>query len=99
MVALWTIFYGSERKLDTLHFDCLLTNNIFFQIKGRKRFSLIRPQDGQFCGRHNWRWYELNPEKPDHKKFPNISQVTIDEFIVSAGDLLYIPPGRLHAVV
>lgn len=91
-------FMGPAGSWTPLHFDCLMTHNIFFQVRGRKRFTLIRPEEKVFCGRYNWRWFEFNPEQPNYDKFPNLSRIKMYELIVNAGDMLYIPPGTLHAV-
>jgi len=91
-------FMGPAGSWTPLHFDCLMTHNIFFQVKGSKRFTLIKPEDGILCGRYNWRWFELNPEKPDYDKFPNLHQIKMHKVVINAGDMLYIPPGTLHAV-
>lgn len=91
-------FMGPQGSWTPLHFDCLLTNNIFFQIRGKKVFTLIKPNDGKYCGRYNWRWFEFNPEKPDYHKFSNMSSQKIQQIIIGPGDMLYMPPGMLHSV-
>ena len=91
-------FMGPQGSWTPLHFDCLLTNNIFFQVRGKKLFTLIKPSDGKYCGRYNWRWFEFNPEKPDYQKFSNMQQIKMEQIIVNPGDMLYMPPGMLHAV-
>jgi hypothetical protein len=91
-------FLGPRNSLTPLHFDTLLTHNIFFQIRGRKRFILLPADQTVFCGRRDWRWFDIDPEKPDLRKFPGYRQATPIEVIVKPGDILYIPPGTLHHV-
>jgi len=91
-------FLGPVNSLTPLHFDTLLTHNLFFQIKGRKRFTLLSADQKAFCGRRGWRWFDVDPESPDLKKFPEYRQARPVEVIAESGDVLYIPPGTLHHV-
>jgi hypothetical protein len=91
-------FLGPIDSLTPLHFDTLLTHNLFFQIKGRKRFTILSADQMAYCGRRGWRWFDVNPEKPDLDRFPEYRQATPVEVIVEPGDILYIPPGTLHHV-
>ena len=91
-------FMGPKGSWTPLHFDCLLTHNIFFHVYGKKKFFLIKHEDMKHCGRVGWRWFNLDPEKPDISKFPEFTKLHITEVILNSGDMLYIPPGTLHAV-
>lgn len=91
-------FLGPKNSTTPLHFDCLLTNNLFFQVYGRKKFILFNPADREFCYRDGWRWFRVNPEKPDYDKYPRFKQAQSCEVILNPGDVLYMPPGTLHYV-
>lgn len=91
-------FIGSSDSITPLHFDCLLTNNLFFQVVGRKQFTILMPEDAQYCYRHSWRWFRVNPENPDLDKYPQYKNAKPIKFIVNPGDILYMPPGTLHHV-
>lgn len=91
-------FLGSAHSITPLHFDCLLTNNIFFQIVGRKQFTILLPEDAKYCYRQGWRWFLVNPENPDFNKYPDYENARPIRFIVNPGDILYMPPGTLHHV-
>ncbi|MEA5602487.1 cupin-like domain-containing protein [Nostoc sp. UHCC 0252] len=91
-------FIGASNSLTPLHFDCLLTNNIFFQLVGRKEFTILIPEDGKYCYRKGWRWFLVNPENPDFNKYPDYKNARPIKFIVNPGDILYMPPGTLHHV-
>jgi hypothetical protein len=91
-------FIGSSDSITPLHFDCLLTNNLFFQIVGRKQFTLISPEDSKYCYRKDWRWFRVDPENPDYNKYPEYENARPIKIIVNPGDILYIPPGTLHHV-
>jgi ribosomal protein L16 Arg81 hydroxylase len=91
-------FIGASGSITPLHFDCLLTNNLFFQIMGRKQFTLIPPDDSKYCYKYAWRWFRVDPENPDFNRYPKYKNAKPIKFIVNPGDILYIPPGTLHHV-
>lgn len=91
-------FMSAKNSVTPLHFDTLLTHNIFFQIKGRKIFTIIRPEEGKYCYRKNWRWFDVNPENPNYIKHPDFENVSMFNIEVRAGDIFYMPPGTLHQV-
>jgi ribosomal protein L16 Arg81 hydroxylase len=92
------VFLGPKSSLTPLHFDCLLTHNLFFQVKGRKRFTLMPHSAAKYCYRRQWRWFEVDVEKPDYERFPLFRNAKPVEVIVQPGDGLYMPPGTLHHV-
>ncbi|WP_430907947.1 cupin-like domain-containing protein [Maribacter sp. 2-571] len=91
-------FMGTTGSLTPLHFDTLLTNNLFFQVVGKKKFILIDVKGKDNCYIEGWRWAKFNPDKPDYEKFPNAKNVNIMEVVIGPGDILYMPSGMLHQV-
>lgn len=91
-------FLGPSQSITPLHFDTLLSHNLFFQIMGRKHFILIPYDQRKYCYRYQWRWFQVNPAEPDLKRFPLYRRVRPMECTVGPGDLLYMPPGMLHHV-
>lgn len=91
-------FLGPSHSLTPLHFDCLLTHNLFFQVMGRKRFILLDHGQLRYCYRYRWRWCEVDAENPDFERHPRFLLAQASECIVEPGDLLYLPPGTLHQV-
>ncbi|MFI6391973.1 cupin-like domain-containing protein [Nonomuraea sp. NPDC050547] len=91
-------FVGPSQAVTTLHFDTLLTHNLFFQLDGSKRFVMVANEDRDRCYTYNWRWAEVNPEDPDYDRHPDFRGVRVMEAHVQAGDLFYMPPGTLHQV-
>jgi hypothetical protein len=98
----WTLFaqmfLGPSASVTPLHFDCLLTHNLFFQIFGRKRFTLLPPEELSRCYPHHWRWCAVDAEAPDDHRFPLFREARRAEVVVGPTDLLYMPPGTLHHV-
>lgn len=91
-------FMGPVGTVTPLHFDTLLSHNLFFQIYGAKTFTIVPADQADFCGRRGWRWFDVDPEQPDYVRFPQYRQATPVVVNVRAGDILYMPPGTLHHV-
>lgn len=91
-------FLGPRHSLTPLHFDCLLTHNLFFQVIGRKRFILLPYEQLAYCYRYRWRWCAVDAEQPDFDRHPLYRQAQPQACIVEPGDALYMPPGMLHHV-
>jgi ribosomal protein L16 Arg81 hydroxylase len=98
----WTsfaqMFLGPTGSVTPLHFDCLLTHNLFFQVWGRKRFTVLPHEELDKCYPRDWRWSRVNVEQPDLERFPLFRGARRAEVVVEPGDLLYMPPGALHHV-
>ncbi|WP_159731835.1 cupin-like domain-containing protein [Methylosinus sp. Ce-a6] len=98
----WTsfaqMFLGPTASVTPLHFDCLLTHNLFFQVWGRKRFTLLPYRELQRCYPYDWRWCEVDVEDPAHDRYPLFRDATRAVVVVGPGDVLYMPPGTLHHV-
>lgn len=91
-------FMGATGSLTPLHFDTLLTHNLFFQVVGRKRFILIPADQKDLCYIEGWRWAKFDPSRPDFGHFPLAKGLEPMEVILEPGDILYIPSGMLHQV-
>ncbi|MCX5345159.1 cupin-like domain-containing protein [Streptomyces atratus] len=91
-------FVGPARAVTPLHFDTLLTHNLFFQIQGSKRFVMVADAERDKCYTYNWRWAAVDPEAPDLDRYPLFRHATVLTCDVEAGDVFYMPPGTLHKV-
>ncbi len=91
-------FVGSANSLTPLHFDSLETNNLFFQVSGRKRFIIVPPKNREYCYRRVWRWSEVDAESPDLDRFPLFRNAEARECTLGPGDAVYIPPAAFHQV-
>jgi len=98
----WTrfaqFFLGPSTSVTPLHFDCLLTHNLFFQLRGRKRFTVLDHAQLEYCYPHDWRWCAVDPESPDFDKYPLYRNAAPHPILVEPGDVFYMPPGMLHHV-
>lgn len=80
-----------------------LVNNIFVQIKGRKRILLAAPDQDQYMyprgGEQGAYWHsQVDPERPDAERFPLFFDAQLQEAIVGPGDILFIPGNYWHYV-
>ncbi|WP_344350444.1 cupin-like domain-containing protein [Catellatospora coxensis] len=91
-------FMGPTRSVTPLHFDTLLTNNLFFHLAGRKRFILVPADQRRLCYTHRWRWAKFDPADPDFEAFPLAKEATAVSVVLEPGEILYLPPGTLHHV-
>jgi hypothetical protein len=91
-------FVGPSGAVTPLHFDTLLTHNMFFQFHGTKRFVMVDGADRDRCYTFNWRWSRVDPDEPDLERFPRFAGVRLRSCVVEAGDIFYMPPGMLHKV-
>jgi hypothetical protein len=79
------------------------TENIFVQVRGRKRITLASPLNDPFMyprapsmGAY---WHsEVDPESPDLQKYPLYAKAALLEGIVGPGDIIYIPRNYWHHV-
>lgn len=92
------MFLGPTGSLTPLHFDCLLTHNLFFQVWGQKRFTLFPYEDLKKCYPYDWRWCRIDVERPDYEAYPLFREANGAEVVVGPSDMLYMPPGTLHHV-
>lgn len=91
-------FMGSTNSLTPLHFDTLCTHNMFFQIRGSKKFYIVPAKDRDKCYLDSWRWAKVDLENPDFNKFPLLEKAQREEVLVEPGDILFMPSGTLHQV-
>ncbi|MBN3942868.1 MAG: cupin-like domain-containing protein [Nostoc sp.] len=85
------LLIGSKKSSVGLHIDALCTQGWLAAIYGRKRFILIPPDQQKFVYDG-----EVDTFNPDLKKFPLYVNVKPVEFILSPGELLYIPSMWWH---
>ena len=91
-------YYGGKHSVTPLHIDSLCTHNIFFQIKGKKRFIFILKNEEKYCYVRNYKYYKVDPENPDYETYPKFKNVNPMECIIEPGDMLYFHPVCLHQV-
>jgi len=94
-------FLGPAGTVSALHFDGY--HNFFVQVYGRKKFTLISPEQSRFVY-YPWayprtHYSPVNVGRPDLERFPLFQNVTPLEAVVSPGEILFIPVRWWHYVV
>jgi len=94
------LWIGPKGTKTPWHYD--LTNNLFLQIQGQKKFTLVPFEQNINMYNHNHVYTDIPSFdynlKEVYNKFPNFSNVKPIEFIVNEGDVLFIPIGWWHKV-
>jgi hypothetical protein len=91
-------FLGPDGATTPLHFDTLLTYNLFFHLQGRKTFTLIDWRQRDRCERRRWRWFGLDPDRSDFAAEAQERGIEFAQVTLNPGDVLLMPPGMLHHV-
>lgn len=91
-------FMGPDGVGTPLHFDTLLTNNLFFQIQGEKRFTVIPFKYRNQCMRDGWRWFDLDADVDSFEHDMTARNIEFARVDLHPGDILHMPAGVLHHV-
>jgi Cupin-like domain len=81
-----------------------LINNIFVQIRGRKRIVLAHPDQDAFMYQRApeedayWHSHIYDPDKVDFSQYPMFRKATLFETIIHPGEILFIPGNYWHHV-
>ena len=94
-------FLGPAGTISALHFDGY--NNFFVQVYGRKKFTLISPEQSRLVY-YPWdyprtHYSPVNVGCPDLERFPLFRKVTPLEVVIAPGEILFIPVRWWHYVV
>ena len=95
------LWFGTEATETPLHYD--VANNLFGQLRGRKRFVLIDPEQADLVypqrGDVKHRNLSLvSVEQPDFERFPLFARVQSLAGELGPGDLLFFPAFWWHHV-
>ncbi len=95
---------ASDGAVSRMHYDA--AHNLFLQVRGRKRFLLIKPSDAvahrvpMYPSSHPChRASPIDPTAFLLSSAPEMANVVAQEALLEAGDLLYLPPFWLHHVI
>jgi hypothetical protein len=94
------LWFGGANCVSPLHFD--ISQNFLLQVYGEKHVVLISPDDSPYLYPDTKKEYKnlsnVDPENPDHVKYPLFKKATLMSCILEPGDVLYMPPGWWHQV-
>jgi hypothetical protein len=90
------LWFGPAGTVTCLHHD---TSNILMaQLLGRKRFRLLPPSQWQYLYNSTGVFSDVDCEQPDLGRYPRFRHATITEFVLEAGEVLFMPVGWWHHV-
>jgi hypothetical protein len=92
-VFLW---FGSGGTITPLHHDVM--NVMVAQIYGRKRFTLIPPEQTPYLYNNIGVYSEVNCDNPDYERHPLYREVAPINVVLGPGDVLFLPVGWWHYV-
>jgi ribosomal protein L16 Arg81 hydroxylase len=92
-VFLW---FGPAGTVTPLHHD--LMNVLVAQIFGRKRFTLIPPEQTPYLYNNVGVYGEVDCGNPDFVRHPLYRQARPLDVVLNPGDVLFIPVGWWHYV-
>jgi hypothetical protein len=90
------LWFGPAGTVTPLHHD--LMNVLVAQIYGRKRFTLISPEQTPYVYNNVGVYGEVNCAAPDYTKHPLYRHVRPINVVLNPGDVLFIPVGWWHYV-
>jgi histone arginine demethylase JMJD6 len=88
------IFIGPKGAVTPLHMDIWRTHAWLSQLVGRKRWILFPPEQSDLLYD-----YQVDPERPDLKRFPLYRHARPVECTIGPGDTIFVPTGWAHWVV
>lgn len=91
-----TLWVGPAGTRTPLHHDS--TNILFCQIVGRKRFWLIPPWEGSLLDDADGYYARFDPAAPRDTWPPEHADAVLHEFVLEAGEALFLPAGWWHQV-
>ena len=90
------LWFGPGGTITPLHHDIM--NVMVAQIYGRKRFTLICPEDTPYVYNEVGVYSEVDCKNPDYTRHPWYQYATPMEVVLDPGEVLFIPVGWWHHV-
>ena len=90
-------FMGPAGIHSKLHVDIWHTDAWLCNLQGRKRFSVFHPAHKKYLQGKDDKWVDLS--NPDMARYPEFNRAAPVEFVLEAGEMLYIPRKWPHAAV
>lgn len=91
-----SIWIGPGGTVTPLHQDTV--NNLFCQVRGRKRFILTDPSNAELLRDCLSYYSDLDAERFDLQRYPYLAGVDRQVVTLGPGDALFIPAGWWHHV-
>ena len=89
-----SLWIGPKGTVTPLHFDMI--NNFFCQIRGSKRVRLVPSWSMPWVYNDYHVYSDVDAASPDFDQHPLFSNVTMYDFVIYPGEILFIPMGWWH---
>lgn len=89
-----SLWIGPKGTVTPLHFD--MVNNLFCQIRGSKRVRLVPSWSLPWVYNDYHVYSDVDAAQPDFDNHPLFKNATVYDFVVNAGEILFIPIGWWH---
>jgi hypothetical protein len=89
-----SLWVGPSGTITPLHFDMI--NNLFCQIRGRKRVRLIPSWSMPWVYNDYHVYSDVDVAAPDITAHPLFENATVYDFVINPGEILFIPIGWWH---
>jgi hypothetical protein len=90
------LWFGPSGTITPLHHDIM--NVMVAQIYGRKRFTLLCPEDTPYVYNEVGVYSEVDCKNPDYTRHPWYQYATPVQVVLNPGEVLFIPVGWWHHV-
>lgn len=90
------LWFGPAGTITPFHHD--LTNNLMAQIVGRKRVRIIASCELSRIPNFQHCFTPIDGRAIDVVRYPDMAEVTVHEYIIEPGELLFLPVGCWHFV-
>jgi hypothetical protein len=91
------MFFGGKGTTVRIHYDIDMSNVLHTHFAGSKRVVLIAPEYTTFLYCLPLNTYSLiDPDNPDYNRYPALKYVKGYDFVLEAGDSLFMPSGYWH---
>ena len=92
-------FFGGEGAVTRIHRDMDNSNVYLTELAGRKRVVLFDPKYSEMLYRYPFGTHtSIDINNPDYDKYPALDKVIGYDFIIEAGDTLFMPSGWWHHI-
>lgn len=95
------LFMAGKGARVQMHFDIDMADILLCHFGGKKRVTLISPEQTRYLYRVPFSFsslFDIDYDKPNFEKYPALKNIRAEVVELNHGDVLYIPPGYWHYV-
>ncbi|WP_019557360.1 cupin-like domain-containing protein [Thiomicrorhabdus arctica] len=95
------LFMAGKGARVQMHFDIDMADILLCHFGGKKRVTLVSPEQTRYLYRVPFSFsslFDIDYDKPNFEKYPALKNIRAEVVELNHGDVLYIPPGYWHYV-